>query len=329
MADGWLKSLYSLKGKKIWVAGHLGMVGSALLRRLASEDCVILSAERQALDLRDQAKTRQWIAAQKPDVIVIAAARVGGILDNRDHPADFLADNLMIAANIIPAAYEAGVEKLLFLGSSCIYPRDAAQPISEEALLSGKLEETNEAYALAKIAGLKLCEAYRRQYGCDFISAMPCNLYGPGDRFDAEKSHVIPALIMKAHAAKISGAAHMEVWGSGTPRREFLYVDDLADALVFLLKNYSGAGPVNIGAGSDISIAELARAVCEAIGFKGDIVYDRTKPDGTPRKLMDSGRIYRAGWRPQTGLAEGLARSYAWYKEAYAQDGVVERRRFA
>jgi GDP-L-fucose synthase len=304
---------FSLKRKKIWVAGHRGMVGAALVRRLESEDCEILTAPR-TVDLRRQDATENWMRANKPDVVVIAAAKVGGILANSKCPADFLYDNMMIAGNIIRAAHEMDVEKLLFLGSSCIYPKFASQPITEDALLTGVLEPTNEAYAIAKIAGMKLCEAYRRQYGRDFISAMPCNLYGPGDNFDAENSHVIPALIRKAFEAKIVGAKNMTVWGSGTPRREFLYVEDLADALAFMLKNYSGLSHVNVGAGEDVSIADLAAQVAAAAGFKGGIIFDTSKPDGTPRKLMDSSRIFTAGWRPRTLLGKGLEQACAWYE---------------
>ncbi len=307
--DGWLDKPFSLSGKKIWIAGARGMVGAAMTRRLKGEN--LLSDDR--LDLRDQLATREWVQRNRPDVVILAAAKVGGIKANNDYPAEFLYDNLMIEANVIHAAHEAGVEKLLFLGSSCIYPRMTAQPIREDALLSGPLEPTNEAYAVAKIAGLKLCESYRKQYGRDFISAMPCNLYGPGDKFDLAASHVIPALIMKAHAAKIAGAKTLEVWGSGKPLREFLYVDDLADALVFLLENYSGAMPVNVGSGEEVSIAALAGMIAETVGFKGKLIFDASKPDGTPRKVMDSGRIHKAGWVPSVALEEGLRQAYAWY----------------
>ncbi|MCB9983541.1 MAG: GDP-L-fucose synthase [Rhodospirillales bacterium] len=313
MEDGWLAAPFDLTGKRVWVAGHSGMVGSALVRRLGGEDCDILSVDHAALDLRNQAATRGWVIRNKPDVVVIAAAKVGGIGANAAQPADFLYDNVMIAANIIHAAYEAGVEKLLFLGSSCIYPKEAAQPIKEEALLSGPLEQTNEAYAIAKIAGLKLCEAYRAQYGCDYISAMPCNLYGPGDTFDERSSHVIPALMMKAQRAVVSGADVLEVWGSGQPLREFLHVDDLADACVFLLKHYSGALPVNVGSGEEISIAALAAHIAEIAGFSGAIKFDDTKPDGTYRKLMDSSRLKQAGWMSKVVFYQGLKGAYDWY----------------
>lgn len=305
---------FSLKDKRIWIAGHSGMVGSALVRRLQREDCYVLNAGREKFDLRRQEHAERWIKVYQPDVIVIAAAKVGGILANATYPAEFLYDNLMIEANIIHAARQAGVKKLLFLGSSCIYPKEAAQPMKEEALLSGPLEATNEAYAIAKIAGIKLCEAYRKQYGCDFISAMPCNLYGPGDNFDPKTSHVIPALLRKALEAQKT----LTVWGSGRPRREFLYVDDLADALVFLLKNYSGASPVNVGSGSDMTIAELAEAIADVAGFRGEIIFDASKPDGTAKKLMDSSRIFAAGWRPKTDLKTGLRKAMAWYKEHHA-----------
>lgn len=313
--DGWLKTPYNLSGKRVWVAGHNGMVGAAVAQRLKSEDCEILTVGRDRLDLCDQRATCEWITANNPDVVVIAAAKVGGILANDTYPADFLYDNLMIGANIIHAAHEAGVEKLLFLGSSCVYPKEAAQPIGESALLSGPLEPTNEAYAVAKIAGIKLCEAYRKQHGCDFISVMPCNLYGPGDTFDAQNSHVIPALMMKAHEAKENEAKEIVLWGSGQPLREFLYVDDLADAVVFALQNYSDVQPLNIGFGEDISIAALAETVAEVVGFKGELVYDAGKPDGIFRKLMDSSRIRNAGWQPRISLKEGLTQSYAWYLE--------------
>jgi GDP-L-fucose synthase len=300
---------YRLAGKRIYVAGHGGMVGSAIVRRLAIEDCQVLTAER-AVDLREQAAVREWFAANRPDAVIVAAARVGGILANDSFPGEFLYDNLMIEANTIEAARQARVGKLLFLGSSCIYPRLAPQPIPEDALLTGPLEPTNEWYAVAKIAGIKLCQAYRRQYGSDFIAAMPTNLYGPGDNFDLASSHVLPALIRKAHEAKKAGAQSIEIWGSGTPRREFLHVDDLADACVFLLEHYSGESHVNVGSGSEVTIAELAETVCRAVGFEGDIVRDTSKPDGTPRKLMDSGRLAAMGWRPRIGLGEGIADAY-------------------
>ncbi|GJL85004.1 MAG: GDP-L-fucose synthase [Micavibrio sp.] len=315
MADGWLDTPYSLSGKKIWVAGARGMVGSAVARKLSGKNIL----KDESVDLRDQVAVHEWVQQNKPDVIILAAAKVGGIKANEDAPAEFLYDNLMIQNNVVHAAYEAGVEKLLFLGSSCIYPREAEQPITEEALLTGVLEPTNEAYAVAKIAGLKLCAAYRQQHGCDFISAMPCNLYGPGDKFDLEASHVIPALMMKAHAAKVSQAKTPEVWGSGKPLREFLYVDDLADALVFLLENYSGEKPVNVGSGAEISIADLAEMIARVVGFEGKLVFDSSKPDGTLRKVMDSSRINKAGWQPSVALGQGLKQTYEWYLEHQKQ----------
>ena len=302
--------IFDLSGARVWVAGHNGMVGSAVVRRLAHEPiAAILTADRNRVDLRRQADVEAWMTANRPDVIVLAAARVGGILANDRYPADFLYDNLAIETAIIKAAADAGVAKLLFLGSSCIYPKLAPQPISENSLLTGPLEPTNQWYAIAKIAGVMLCDAYRRQHGMDFISAMPTNLYGPGDNYHPENSHVIPGLIRKALAAKAGGDAEMTVWGSGTPRREFLYVDDLADALVFLLRNYSGEGPINVGSGTDVTIADLAMRVAAAAGFTGTLVFDTSKPDGTPRKLMDNARLAALGWQAATGLDEGLART--------------------
>ena len=301
--------MFSLAGKRVYVAGHKGMVGSAVVRRLTSEDCTILTADRST-DLREQTKVRSWFAENRPQVVIIAAAKVGGILANDTFPAEFLYDNLMIEANLVEAARQDGVEKLLFLGSSCIYPKMAPQPIREDALLTGPLEPTNEWYAVAKIAGIKLCQAYRRQYGSDFISAMPTNLYGPGDNYDPKNSHVLPALIRKAHEAKESGAANIEIWGSGTPRREFLHVDDLADACVFLLKNYSNEEHVNIGSGTDLTIFELAKLVCDVVGFAGQIVTDPSKPDGTPRKLMSGDKIAAMGWRLRISLVDGIRHAY-------------------
>lgn len=309
---------FALTGKRVFVAGHRGMVGSAIVRRLGREDCTILTAGRYELDLMDQAAVRDWFERERPDAVFLAAAKVGGILANDSFPADFLYNNLMIEANVIEAAHRAEVAKLLFLGSSCIYPKLAEQPIREEALLSGPLEPTNEWYAVAKIAGIKLCQAYRRQHGCDFISAMPTNLYGPGDNFDLKSSHVLPALIRKAHDAKQAGRPSVEIWGTGTPRREFLHVDDLADACVFLMKAYSEDGHVNVGSGVDISILELARMVNRVVGFAGDIVHDTSKPDGTPRKLMDSGRIFAMGWKASIPLDQGIADVYASFLRAAA-----------
>lgn len=312
MADGWLESPLDLKGKRLWVAGHEGLVGSALLRRLKSEQCRILTAPR-TLDLRDQARTLDWMRIHKPDMVIVAAAKVGGILANRDAPAQFLYDNLTISSNIIHSAYEVGVEKLLYLGSSCIYPKQAVQPIAEDALLSGPLEPTNEAYAIAKIAGLKLCETYRAQYGCDFIAAMPCNLYGPGDRFEAQSSHVIPAMILKMHEAKISAAPYLQFWGSGKPLREFMHVDDAADGLVYLLQNYAGAQHVNLGSGEEVSISVLARKIARVTGYEGRIMFDPDMPDGVMRKIMDSSHVLAHGWRPSITLDQGLEETYEWF----------------
>lgn len=306
---------FDLRGKRIWVAGHRGMVGAALVRRLQSEDCEIVTAGRDSLDLTRQAETEDWIAAARPDAIFLAAAKVGGILANDTYPADFLYDNLMIEANILQAAHRVGVQKLLFLGSSCIYPKFAPQPIEEDALLTGPLEPTNEAYAIAKITGIKLAQAYRRQHGADFISAMPTNLYGPGDNFDLQTSHVLPALIRKAHEARLRGDRTLTIWGTGTARREFLYVDDCTDALVFLMKAYSDATHINVGSGEDLPILDLARLVAEVVGFEGSIVTDTTKPDGTPRKLMSGERLRNLGWAARTSLREGIAQTYRWYLE--------------
>jgi len=307
---------FSLAGRKVYVAGHRGMVGAAIVRRLASEQCEILTASRDEVDLVDQAAVRAWFDRERPDAVFLAAAKVGGILANATYPADFLYENMMIEANIIEASYRTGVGKLMFLGSSCIYPKFAPQPIPEDALLTAPLEETNEWYAIAKIAGIKLAQAYRRQHGCDFISAMPTNLYGPGDNFDLNGSHVLPALIRKAHEAKVAGASTMEIWGTGTPMREFLHVDDLADACVFLMKTYSGEQHLNVGSGEEISIGDLAQLVLEVVGLDGEVVYDRSKPDGTPRKLMDSSRLFSMGWAPRIGIREGVASTYAGFIEA-------------
>lgn len=308
----------NLENKRIFVAGHRGMVGSAIVRRLGNENCEILTATRAELDLMDQASTRSWIAEQRPDAIVMAAAKVGGILANNDYPADFLYDNLIIAANVTEAAHRADVNRFLFLGSSCIYPKFAEQPIVEEALLTGPLEPTNEWYAIAKIAGIKLCQSYRRQHGRDYISAMPTNLYGPGDNYDLQSSHVLPALIRKAHEAKLAGADSITIWGTGTPRREFLHADDCADACVFLLKNYSGDEHVNVGSGEDITIHNLAELVCEVVGFEGGIECDTSKPDGTPRKLMSGDKIRAMDWAPSIGLRDGITDAYRSFLAANA-----------
>ncbi len=315
--------LYHLEGRRIWVAGHRGMVGQAIVRRLASENCEIVTVDRTVVDLRRQRDVEYWVEKARPDVVFLAAAKVGGILANSSYPADFLYDNLMIEANLIEASRRVGVGKLVFLGSSCIYPKMAPQPIPEDALLSGPLEPTNEWYAVAKIAGIKLCQAYRRQYGSDFICAQPTNLYGPGDNFDLTSSHVLPALLRKAHDARESGAAKLTVWGSGAPLREFLHVDDLADAVVFLAKHYSGEEIVNVGTGEEVSIRHLAEQVCAAVGFKGELEFDRTKPDGTPRKLVSSEKLSGLGWRARTSLADGLDSTYRWFREN--QGHLVER----
>lgn len=306
---------YDLAGKRVFVAGHRGMVGSAIVRRLAREDCDVLTTPRADTDLMDQAAVRAWFARERPDAVFLAAAKVGGILANDSFPADFLYDNLMIEANIIEAAHRSDVSKLMFLGSSCIYPKFAEQPIREDSLLTGALEPTNEWYAVAKIAGIKLGQAYRRQYGRDFISAMPTNLYGPGDNFDLKSSHVMPALLRKAHDAKRAEADSIEIWGTGSPRREFLHVDDLADACVFLMKTYSDAEHVNVGSGEDITILELVEKVCAAVGFDGTIIKDTTKPDGTPRKLMSADKLRAMGWSPSIALEDGIAATYRWFLE--------------
>ncbi|WP_423141277.1 GDP-L-fucose synthase [Parablastomonas sp. CN1-191] len=300
---------YRLDGKRVWVAGHRGMVGKALVRRLASENCEILTADRNALDLTDKQAVAAWVAREKPDAVFLAAARVGGIVANDSAPVDFLQDNLLIATAVIAGAYEGGAEKLLNLGSSCIYPRLAPQPIPEDALLTGPLEPTNEWYAIAKIAAIKLAQAYRKQYGADMISAMPTNLYGPGDNFDLTSSHVMPALIRKVHEAKQTGSA-VTIWGTGTPRREFLYVDDCADACVFLMKHYSDAGHINVGSGEDIAIRELVQVVMDVVGYEAEVIRDESKPDGTPRKLMDNARLAALGWKAKVPLREGIARAY-------------------
>jgi GDP-L-fucose synthase len=304
------KKLFDLGGKRVFVAGHGGMVGAALVRRLAAEDCRILTQTRAQLDLTEQAAVNAWFDAERPDAVFLAAAKVGGIEANNTLRAQFIYENLMIAANVMHAAHRAGVKKLMFLGSTCIYPRLAPQPLNEDALLTGPLEPTNEPYAIAKIAGIKMAEAYRQQYDDDFISVMPTNLFGPGDNYHPSHSHVVAALIRRFHEAKTNRLPETTVWGTGTPRREFLYVDDMADACVFLMQHYSAEGLLNIGTGQDIPIAEFARLVAEIVGYRGDIVYDRTKPDGTPRKLVDTTRLTKLGWAPRTSLRDGLKLSY-------------------
>ena len=302
--------LFELEGKRIYVAGHTGMAGSAIVRKLG-KTCTILTAEHRELDLTQQEATERWLSAARPDVVIVAAGRVGGIMANNKYPVDFLADNLAIGLNLIRASYLGSVKKLLFLGSFCVYPKYAKQPISEDQLLTGELEPTNEWYAIAKIAGIKLCEAYRRQHGCDFISVMPTNLYGPGDNYHPENSHVVAALIRRFHEAKVTGAPTVTVWGTGTPRREFLYVDDFADACVYLLKTYSGAQFINVGTGKDVSIAEFADIVAGVVGYRGKIIFDPSKPDGTPRKLLDISRLSSFGWTAEVPLREGLKKAYA------------------
>jgi len=316
-----IEPIYSLKGKRVWVAGHNGMVGSALLRRLAKIDCTLLTVAHEDVDLTRQAEVEAWMQNTKPQAVFVAAAKVGGIVANDRWPAQFLYDNRAIAANVIHAAEAADVEKLLFLGSSCIYPKMAPQPIEESALLTGPLEPTNEWYAIAKITGLKLCQAYRREYGCDFISAMPTNLYGPGDNFDLTTSHVMPALMRKAHEAKMRGDRQLVIWGTGTPRREFLHVDDAADALVHLMTHYSAVAHVNVGVGSDLTILELAKLIAGVVGFTGEIVTDPAKPDGTPRKLLDVSKLKNLGWHPKIRLEDGLASTYAWFLNRFADEG--------
>src|SRR5437868_14171908 len=301
---------FELKGKRVFVAGHRGMVGSALVRRLGGENVELLMAGRSEVDLRDQAAVSNWFASKRPQAVFLAAAKVGGIVANNTLRAEFIYDNLIIATNVIHAAHTNGTEKLMFLGSSCIYPKLAPQPLREDSMLTGPLEPTNEPYAIAKIAGIKMVEAYRSQYGRDFINVMPNNLYGPGDNYHPEYSHVTPALIRRFHEAKLSGAANVMVWGTGTPRREFLYVDDMADACIYLMKNYSDHQLVNIGTGADITIADFARVVAAAVGYRGEISFDTSRPDGTPRKLLDVGRLAGLGWRARTSLNEGIKLAY-------------------
>jgi len=309
---------FPLAGKRIAVAGPRGMVGSALVRRLARVDCTVLPLGRAEADLTDQAQTFAWLERHRPDALIIAAAEVGGILANSTRPASFLYDNLAIEANLIEGARRAGVAKLLLLGSTCIYPKLAPQPMPEESLLTGPLEPTNEWYAIAKIAGVKLCQAYRRQYGSNFISAMPTNLYGPFDNFDLQSSHVMPALIAKTHHAKQTSAETLPLWGTGTPRREFLHVDDLADACLFLIEHYAGEGPINVGVGEDVTINELAALVARTVGWHGRFVNELDKPDGTPRKLVDVSKLTALGWRATIGLEDGVRRAYQWYRDNVA-----------
>jgi GDP-L-fucose synthase len=312
---------------KIYVAGHSGLVGSALLRLLKERGFLnLITRSRAELDLRDERMVRDFFAEEGPEVVVLAAAKVGGIKANIDAPVEFLIENLQIQNNVIRAAHEAGARKLLFLGSSCIYPKFAPQPIPESALLSGPLEPTNEPYAIAKIAGVKLCQAFAREYGANFISAMPTNLYGPGDNFDLETSHALAALLRKAHEAKMSGAKEMIVWGTGEPRREFLHADDLAAAVLFLLEKYDSPEIINVGCGEDISIRELAELICEVVGFRGELRWDRSKPDGTPRKLLDVSKIKKLGWHPTISLRDGVARFYEWFLDNYAPQSMASVR---
>jgi GDP-L-fucose synthase len=312
---------------KIYVAGHSGLVGSALLRLLKARGFTnLVTRSRAELDLRDERVVRDFFAEEGPEVVVLAAAKVGGIKANIDAPVEFLIENLQIQNNVIRAAHEAGARKLLFLGSSCIYPKFAPQPIPESALLSGPLEPTNEPYAIAKIAGVKLCQAFAREYGANFISAMPTNLYGPGDNFDLETSHALAALLRKAHEAKMSGAKEMIVWGTGEPRREFLHADDLAAAVLFLLEKYDSPEIINVGCGEDISIRELAELICEVVGFRGELRWDRSKPDGTPRKLLDVSKIKKLGWHPTISLRDGVARFYEWFLDNYAPQSMASVR---
>ncbi len=316
---------FSLTGRRVWVAGHRGMVGAALARRHAEEDCEILTVGRDTADLRRQTEVEDWMAENRPEAVFVAAATVGGILANDSRPGEFLYDNLAIETNVIESARKLGVAKLLLLGSTCIYPRLAPQPMPEESLLTGPLEPTNQWYAIAKIAGIKLCDAYRRQYGCDFVSAQPTNLYGPCDNFDLASSHVLPALMRKIHEARRSDAETVDIWGSGTPRREFLYVDDMADALVFLMARYSREGQINVGTGKEVTIAGLAERIAETVGYGGRFVYDSGKPDGTPRKLTDVSRLNALGWTARTDLAAGLALTYRWFLDHVA-GGSEDRR---
>jgi len=307
------QQIISLTDQKVWIVGHRGMVGSALVRRLNQERCKILTVDRSELDLRRQADTEQWMQQNKPDFIFLAAGTVGGIHANRSRPAEFIYDNLMIESNVINTAWKCGVRKLLFLGSSCIYPKHAKQPISEDELLSGPLEPTNQWYAIAKISGVKLCQAYRQQYGCDFISAMPTNLYGINDNFHPENSHVVPALMQRIHLSFMDKKSSVEIWGSGTPRRELLYVDDLADALVHIMQYYSENDHINVGTGKDVTIRELVELIGDVVGYKGSFTYNTEMPDGTPRKLLNVDKLSALGWKAKTELRDGLQEAYAWF----------------
>ena len=317
MDDKWLDNPLSLAGKRIWVAGHNGMVGSALIRQLKKYSCNILTVNRDELDLSRQSDVEDWMIINKPDMIIISAAKVGGIGANSIYPAQFYYQNTMIATNIMHSAYLSGVERVLFLGSSCIYPRDCAQPIKENSLLSGMLEPTNEAYALAKIGGLKMAQFYRQEYGCDFISAMPCNLYGTEDYYDENNSHVIPSLIMKAHKAKINQKDELVIWGSGLPLREFLYADDLARALVIILQKYDHIGHINVGSGREIVIKKLAKKVCEVVEYKGRLIFDAANPDGVSRKMLDTKQMLEVGWSPEIELKDGIRKCYDDFLERY------------
>jgi len=306
---------YEIAGKRVWIAGHTGMVGSALVRRLTSEDCTLLTAGRAELDLTRQADVENWVEANKPDLVLLAAAKVGGIIANRDFPADFSYDNQVIQTNIMHAAFKAGAEKLVFLGSACMYPRDAKQPLVEDQLMTGPLEPTNEAYGTAKLAGMQLCQSFRRQHGADFITVLPTNSYGPNDNYDPVTSHVPAALMVKCHEAKESGAPHIEVWGSGKPARDFLHVDDMVDAIISVTRHYSDEAPINIGSGTETSISELAEAIAGAVGFGGDLKFDASKPDGALRKILDSKKLTALGWKPRYSLQSGMKHAYDWYRE--------------
>ena len=315
-----MQEFFDLNERRVWVVGHRGMVGSAVVRRLARENCEVLTVDRSVVDLRRQLEVEEWMAENRPDAVILAAGKVGGIMANNTYPADFIYDNLVIEANVIHSSWMTGVAKLLFLGSSCIYPKFAPQPLSESALLTGPLEPTNEWYAIAKIAGIKLCQAYRRQHGRDFVSAMPTNLYGPGDNFDSMGSHVAPSLMSKIHRAKLENAQTVEIWGTGMPRREFLYVNDLADAVVFLLKHYSDEPAINVGTGDEVTILALAEMLAEVIGWSGRFHCDKTKPDGTPRKVLDVSALAALGWKAQTSLLDGFTETYRWYQQVGAEN---------